>query len=231
MNSIFLSNSGDLLSFNNLSEFNEIIADLDTSVPARNKGRKSFHRERTSVILYLKALVHFSQIEFPFTITKTESPDFVICIVNKYKIGIEHRDIASEKWQQYLGESAKNPNDKPVYLDQFKLSGPPTNEINQGWVEREIIDEWNTLALEAIVNKVELLNKGHYQELDSYELLLYSNTHLPISSTDLDKAIPELSNTYNKKYESIKYPKVFDSVSIIMGDEIKLKVLKFSNAA
>jgi hypothetical protein len=92
MISDYLSKEGDLLSFGSAEEFKTIIGSLDLQVPSRNKGRKSFHRERSSVVLYLKAMVHFSQVRFPFTIRKLESPDFVLEEDGGQTIGIEHRD-------------------------------------------------------------------------------------------------------------------------------------------
>jgi hypothetical protein len=116
-----------------------------------------------------------------------------------------------------------------VFLDQFKLSGPPTIEANQGWVSGEAVNEWATLALEALEDKLALLNKSHYGQLNEYELLLYSNTHLP--DIELDNGIAALSRLFSQKHGANKFPRLFGALSVIYGNEIRLRALRLRNAA
>ena len=221
MNHDYLIKTDDTLCFRTQSEFGSIIENLDISVPNRNEGRRSFHRERTSVVMFLKALVASSQIDFPFCVRKTESPDFALTIRETINIGIEHRDITSERYQKHLSQSANNPSSEPVWLDEFKSGGQPTSPLNIGWVGDEVEREWSQLALEAILDKLELLNKDHFQNLNSYELLLYSNTHLP--NVDRERAIPCLSLSLNKRLATETFVKNFRSISIIYGNEVWLR--------
>jgi len=221
--STYLEKTGDSLCFQSQREFESGVETLDTSVPSRTEGRKSFHRERACLVMFLKALVASSQIDFPFCVRKSESPDFVLTIRETREIGIEHRDITSQGYQKHLSESANKPADDPVWLDQFKSGGPPTSLVNAGWVGDEVEREWAQLALEAIRRKLELLNKTHFLDLDSYELLLYSNTYLP--NVDRQKAIAFLSALLNKELAAQTVSRHFDSISIIYGNEVWLRQL------
>jgi hypothetical protein len=102
MNNDYLSETDNSLSFKTLNEFESVIETLDPSVPNRSDGRKSFHRERSSLIMFLKALVAHSLLCFPFCVRKTESPDFILTIQGRTNIGIEHRDITSQGYQKIL---------------------------------------------------------------------------------------------------------------------------------
>lgn len=173
--------------------------------------------------MFLKALVEHSQIDFPFCVRKAESPDFVLTVRETTTIGIEHRDITSQDYQEHLSESANNPSSTSVRLDRFKFGGQPTSEINAGWVGNEVEREWSQLALQAIRDKIELLNKPHFQKLDSYELLLYSNTHLP--NIDLQIAIDLLRASLNNELVSQTHTRHFHSISIIYGNKVWLRQL------
>jgi hypothetical protein len=228
MNAKYLSRTGDSLCFQTESEFQSIIATLQLTVPARNEGRKSFHRERTCLVMYLKELVAHSRIDFPFCVRKTESPDFLLTVNDEIQIGIEHRDITSQRFQQHLSESANGPSGQIVWLDRFKATGEPTSELNTGWVGDEVEREWAQLALDAIRDKTHLLNKGHFQNLPSYELLLYSNTHLP--NIDRRSAIDYLRTSLNREFADHTLGKRFDSISIIYGDQVWLRELTVNAA-
>ncbi|MFI5252229.1 MAG: hypothetical protein ACHQQQ_07340 [Bacteroidota bacterium] len=169
----------------------------------------------------------FSQVNFPFSVCKSESPDFIIHIDAGKTIGIEHREITTEPYQQYLTESLRQPSIEPVFLDRFKLGGSPENENNSGWVGNGVEQEWVELALRAICDKQELLNKDHYKQLDSYDLLLYSNTYL--SNVKREIVMPILSDVYTAKCRGRFFKRLFNSVTIIYGDEVWFRALKFLN--
>ena len=67
------------------------------------------------------------------------------------------------------------------------------------------------------------MNK-HYQNYDKFELLLYSNTHLP--NVDKEIVIKFLTQNLNEWIENKIFTKVFESISIIYGQEVWLNILK-----
>jgi len=227
MDTKYLSKTGDSLCFHTKNEFESITANLDPSVPGRNEGRKAFHRERTSLLMFLKALVVHSKIDFPFCVRKAESPDFILTLKETTTIGIEHRDITTKDYQKYLSESAQKPSGELVWLDRFKDAGTPVSEINAGWAGNEVEREWVQLVLGAIREKTDILNKPHFQNLDTYELLLYSNTYL--LNVDRRKAIDFLSTSLNKECAAQTLARHFNSISIIYGDEVWLRQLTTVN--
>jgi len=220
MNSQYLSKDGDCLSFRSLDDFNTAVQNLDLSVPARDDARKSYHRERVCAVRYLKAAILYSQIDFPFSICKSESPDFILHLSNGKTIGLEHRDISTEEWQESLTCMAKKLREEPILFGNLPGSD---------WDQDQVNSEWARLALFAVSDKIEKLNGPHYKKLDSYELLLYSNTGLP--NITQDDAMSKLSHEFNNKYASTNFDRLFQSLTIIYGDEVWLRRLHFRNAS
>jgi hypothetical protein len=223
LNKDFLKQSGDWLSFTDANQFESVVSTLDRNVPARNKGRKSYHRERYCLIEYLIKAVRLSKISFPFSVRKSEGPDFIIQLNCGKTIGIEHREITTEKYQQYLTDSSKYISSKPIWLSQFSHGNQPADSMNSGWVGEEVEREWVALALRAISDKFDKLNKSHIQKLDSYELLLYSNTHLPDIS--IKEVVPLLTSRLNEMFQNSNFIRSFKFISIIYGNEVHFRAL------
>jgi hypothetical protein len=221
-----LKDEGDYLTFKNQNDFALKLSQIDTNVPADSKKRKSYHRERACIVPYLKALVKASRINFPFTICKSERPDFIISLNDLKKIGIEHRDITTKKYQQYLHSDQQS--DQDEFLDKFKIGGYQNDICNSGWVGDEVEQEWALITLKAIEDKLILHNKGHIQDLDTYELLLYSNTHLP--NIDKKKAISFLLNQVNERINEKHFARLYKYISFIYGSETWLHEIFIQNS-
>ena len=151
---------------------------------------------------------------------------FILSASSGLKIGIEHRDITSEKYQEHLSLSSKNQSQSVVFLSQFKIGRAPQDVFNAGWTDSEVQREWATLTLDAIVDKTNLLNKEHYQKLDMYELLLYSNTYLPnLDHVDKEKAIAYLLKFIEEKFSATTFKRFFRHISFIYGQDVWLHQL------
>ncbi|MCI0707167.1 MAG: hypothetical protein L0Y80_06775 [Ignavibacteriae bacterium] len=218
MNSDYLSEDGKSLTFESRSEFDSILGTLDLNVPSRISGRKSFHRERYCAIRYLKGAVYYNQINFPFSICKSERPDFIITFCNGETIGLEHSEITTKKWQQTLTQIARLLQQKQALFGNL-----PNDELKPD----EAASKWVELALKAIEKKTEDLNKRDFKKLDSYELLLYSNTDLP--NVEQNQIIPKLSEVFNKKFNSMNFSKFYSSISVVYGDELWLRTMQINN--
>ena len=215
----FLQNEGDCLSFRSRDDFTTILASLDLTVPPRDLGRKSFHRERYCAIHYLQSFVEHNPNEFPFSICKSECPDFQITLKGGTTIGLEHTDVSTEEWQKNL-----------TYLGKkIRESGGMLYDPGPGLPESEALEEWAKLALVAIADKIAKLNKSHYKEADTYELLLYSNTNLP--NVEEDKAIQRLSEAFNQKFQSQTFERLYESVSVMYGRDVWFRRLVLRNAS
>ncbi|MDO8571816.1 MAG: hypothetical protein Q7R79_04010 [bacterium] len=218
MNSKFLSKEGDCLTFVGLRDFESTLGTLNLTVPSRISRRKSYHRERFCAIRYLKAVVHHNQINFPFSICKSERPDFILALGDGKTIGLEHSDITTEKWQQDLTRIAKLLKRKHVLFGSLP---------NDNLTADEASSKWASLALIALEKKINDLNKADFKQLDSYELLLYSNTDLP--NVDQNEVIPKLSTAFNQKYKSTEFPRLYTSLSIAYGNDLWLRTMQIHN--
>jgi predicted nucleotidyltransferase len=154
----------------------------------------------------------------------------VLTLADHRTIGIEHRDIATERYQRFLSKTSKFRNteeclDDDNYLKALKEADLPS--VTYGDADDY---EWANLALSAISDKIDLLNRGHFESLDSFELILYSNTHLQ-NILNKYRAIASLANKLNKELIGRFHSRLYDSISIIYGDEVWLRDLKLLKQA
>jgi hypothetical protein len=88
----------------------------------------------------------------------------------------------------------------------------------QGWKNDEPKIEWAEIVIETIKKKTILLNKPHFNTNYKTELLIYDNTPIPIFGKSLDF----LQNTIKRKQSEINYPLQYESISIIINNNILL---------
>ncbi len=176
-----------------------------------------YETECACVTLYLNALIQTpnSMVFFPIRLKRSESPDFVLSFGDNMQIGIEHSTITSTKYQQLRAESMRNPKEQIVWLDAFKIGGPPDKEINQGWVGDEPEREWATLAFDRIKEKFSKLNRSHFKKCMRNELLLNTVSYLP--NLKIEVAIKMLRPQLTEEAADGKYESLFDSISFIYG--------------
>ncbi|MDP2883525.1 MAG: hypothetical protein Q8P51_00685 [Ignavibacteria bacterium] len=201
---------------------------LEFQTPAEFQGWRSSQKfrafsldkdeaERACIAMYVNALIQISHnlVAWPVIITKSESPDFKLRFGNNPEIGVEHSTITSTKYQQFRAESLRDPEDSVVFLDSFKLGGPPENNHNAGWVGKEAEREWSTLALLRTKAKLDKLNRSHFLKNARNELLLNTVSYLP--NLDIQTAIRMFADQLSQEIETRKRQHLFDAISIIYG--------------
>lgn len=157
---------------------------IDISVPGRAEGRRKEHRERWSICRLLSTFCHYSKINFPMTLVKCESPDFMLRLQDAC-IGIEHTDATLPDYEEVLSRWEKNYQSNVLDLGLFKIETPLSKQEKSeaakgslsgpGWEGDE--PERNTARIIAVTvaNKIEKL-KTYSIDFDKYFLLIYNNS-------------------------------------------------------
>jgi hypothetical protein len=215
MNSEYEHTCDDLL-FPSAEEFQKWRA----SQKFRAFSLDKYEAECACITLYANALIQISHamVHWPIRIRRSisPSPDFNVDFGGIVHVGVEHSTITSTKYQQFRADSLKHPKEQVVWLDSFKIGGPPRGEINQGWVGDEPEREWVTLAFQKAQEKLTKLNQPHFLKHARNELLLNTVSHLP--NLNIEVAIRMLGEQLTKELVDGKYQNCFDAISFIYGD-------------
>jgi len=148
-------------------------------VPRRSEGRRHYHQEQYCLGLYLLALGRHGLLDYPVTVRKGESPDFVLIDRSGETSGLEVTR-ATEPWiqlkmtradreSQRRGLAAKNSarDAESVIIGLSEL----------GWVGDEPEDQWCFLMRRAIERKITKLHT--FAPASRNDLLVYDDTPLP----------------------------------------------------
>ena len=169
----FFGARGDSFAAKDPAELRARLDQLETTVPRRTEGRTSEHRERYCIVHYLRTLERNGLVEFPFKITKGESPDFRV-ETGCQLFGLEHADAGNEEFQAAVTHWEKAPEGSELEDHRIRKPGEPSQD--PGYIGDEPERLWTAEVLTAIQKKAELLPK--YEALPDYQLLLYDNTEV-----------------------------------------------------
>lgn len=213
MKTQFFGQYGNEIEFQNNSEVIGKLANIDCSVPARTRGRKSSHRERYCLRIYLMQFSQNGLLKFPLKIRKEEAPDFLI-LCRDETIALEVTDASTKDYQQAVTELTKSPVGTLLESGTNKLVKHGERLIGEGWKGNSVEVEWVDIILNSIQNKTEALNQTHFKIANRYELLIYDNSHLSVMLHVKD-ALPLLKKAINEKLTGNCFKKNFNSISII----------------
>lgn len=218
MKTPFFGQYGDEIEFQNNSELPTKLSNIDCSVSARTQGRKSSHRERYCLKIYLIQLSQDKFLKFPLRIIKEEAPDFLILYCDE-TTALEVTDASTEDYQQAMTELANSPQGTVLEMGTNKLVKPGERLIGEGWEGDSVEIEWVDIILNSIKNKTETLNQPHFKTTDRYELLIYDNSHLSVMLHVKD-ALPLLKKAISKKLNVKHFGRNFHSISVIHKDKL-----------
>lgn len=214
-----------MLFFKSKDEINNIITFLHQFMIYKNESKGV--NEIFSILVYLYANYKLEKFNFPFILTKRESPDFsMLCFELNEAKGIEHTLSTLQNYKMAESELQKRPDGsklEPDYYSPFnKLS---KYEINKGL--RKPSDkltgepylgdrpeiEWAKTIKDTIHNKTGLLNKNHFEKFATNELIVQSHTPVEIL-IKLTKALKYLE-PHIRSYHSSTYKVKYDKIHII----------------
>lgn len=207
----FFGKYDDEITFTDKDDLIYKFSQIDCTVPPREDGRKTFHVERESLKIYMVKLADMDKLNYPFKITKYETPDFIITRVSKSTIGLEQTEATTESRQQTFAQIARSPQ-KPFILPDKE---PPV-------YGKELERKSALRIIDRITNKTIKLNKPNYKLFGRNELLIYTDM-CPKGNEDI--AIEFLVQQYNKLFFYEKYKTLFDSISIIFKDILRHNVI------
>lgn len=215
----FFEPYGNEIEFQNESELLSKLSNIDCSVPARTQGRKSGHRERYCLKIYLIQLSQGKFLKFPLRIIKEEAPDFFISGYDGTTTALEVTDASTEDYQQAMAELAKSPIGTLLESDTNKLVKPGEKLIGNGWKGNSVEIEWVDIILGAIREKTKSLNKPHFKTASRYELLIYDNSHVSIMLHVKD-ALPLLKKAIHEEPNLKHLKRNFNVISVIHSNQL-----------
>ncbi len=219
MKATFFNPYGNEIEFQNESELLSKLSNIDCSVPARTQGRKSSHRERYCLKIYLMQLSQDKFLRFPLKIRKEEAPDFIILGYDGTTTALEVTDASTEDYQQATTELEKSPIGTILESGTNKLVKPGENLVGNGWKGNSVEKEWVDIILSAVREKTKSLNKPHFKTTSKYELLIYDNSHLSVMLHVRD-ALPLLKKVIHEEFNLKYFERNFHAISVIHSDQL-----------
>ena len=237
-NTPFFDKFGNEIEATNKNELLEKLSKINIKVPFRTEGRKSDHREKYCICIYLEKLAQNNLLKYPISLKKIKKdpPDFILTQCESETIAIEHRDIGSKKYQAALTELEKAPKDSLLEASFF-------DEKNESFTKADIEgairqpneplrgcgvsgyaweNQWAMFLLEGIKEKIVILNRPRFKITTKNDLLLYDNTHVGL--LNLQKAIELAQNYLRNDSEILKYRKHFNRISIIHRNKLLFNI-------
>ena len=192
----FFGPHGKTLSVRDRADFEAKIRDVDHEVPGRTQGRTSVHRERYCILIWLRTIVRCSKIQFPFAISKCESPDFII-EHPAGSMGLEHTDAGSQEYQRWLTEIEKPPVPQLLPNEDGYVELLPNEDGYVGDQERAWADD----IKKAILNKQDKLKSEHFQKVNFYELMIYEVSGF-VEDGAVRRLLPKIGDWYRNSQGS-----------------------------
>jgi hypothetical protein len=148
-------------------------------VPRRTEGRSHRHEEEYCLGIYLSALGRHGLLDYPFTVRRSESPDFILTEKSSAVVGLEVTR-ATEQWLQREMTSA----DREFRRRELeaKTSGkdpePVIIVLSELGLGDEAEGQWCGLMRRAIEGKIAKLSK--FASATRHDLLIADDTPLPM---------------------------------------------------
>lgn len=160
--------NGQILTFKEIDALRTYFNENGIAVGPRNgpNKRTQDQKELYNLRQYLLTLTDHDFLEFPISIEKGESPDFIISYQDQ-TIGLEITEAPTQDWQKELTQMDK------------ELIGKDTSNLvsldQEGWHSNSAERETCAAILHAIRRKVRKIRDGKYRKASCYDLLIYTN--------------------------------------------------------
>jgi hypothetical protein len=211
--SILFKTPNDLIDFFGKKEFTKY--DRKTNGLSDDKG------ERYSLKIYLKVLAKYNLIRFPITVTKAESPDFIITEGDAI-FGVEiTQNIPTDLGRDH-SIMTKNPGD---FIIEMSPSGHRLISANSDYSAEiccgdQDLEKNANLVVLATRRKLDKLNKTHFANLPQIDLLIFDEYHHVIQKKNHNRFAEILNLSLKAKIETLHLPKEFNRISFIMAGKL-----------
>jgi hypothetical protein len=179
---------------------------LGVSVPLRTEKKDQFAEEVYCLRRYLFPLAHNGLLEFPITVSKQETPDFILAWGGK-KVGLEITKATRQEFEADLTRFDRRQKTKDYLSDV--TTGTMLLDV-LGWAGDSVETEWGTFVLDSILNKLPDLVSYPVVEC---KLLIYDNTPLP--APDLKKSAEAVRLRFAKEPLADEKGRSFRAISVI----------------
>jgi hypothetical protein len=171
----FFGSLGDGFAAASDHEIRSLLSQVDATVPPRTQGRTRDHRELYCIVHYLRTLEQSGLLRYPFKLTKSEGPDFIV-EMGSHQFGLEVTEAGSPEHQRATTKLEKSP--QGSLLEGNAVRAPREPLRGRGYIGDEPERLWTAQVLAAIRKKTEQLST--YRDLPDYQLLIYDNTEFVV---------------------------------------------------
>lgn len=180
---------------------------LGIRVPGRTEPKDQFAEEIYCLRRYLFPLADSGLLRFPFTATKSETPDFILKWPQGKTIGLEVTKATRQEFEADLTRFDRKQETKAYPSDP----AADTMELSfVGWAGNEVERQWVEYVLASIANKLENIDTYSVGECD---LLIYDNT--PTGAPDLKMVAEAVRLKLSVSFPRSKNGRVFGVISVI----------------
>ncbi len=167
--------------------------------------------------IFLVACCNRGLLNGHLKICKQESPDFVITSIDgTIEIGLEHTCATLEQYKIAKAQFSKLPVGSLLELSRYSPFKPLKNNNadigiikpgaklkDKGWKGNEPELEWSEIIFQAIVSKIETLNKSHFQQKLENHLIIEDDS--PVDFVKDDKTAFKI---LRDRYSSANYNEI-----------------------
>lgn len=171
-----------------MEELRRNMSGIDVTVPAWDRRNNPEGKKAKEIYcaLHLLASLPQSDMSFPLSLFKRESPDFLLKM-NGIATGIEVTDAISPDRASDMACRAREKTSPDVYhanipvpvnmqpSHEQRRKNIEENTAGRPWRGDEMEVHWATVMSRAIKSKVELCQKPHFQRFANNWLLIYDN--------------------------------------------------------
>jgi hypothetical protein len=208
----------DKISARSFDELLDKLRTVDIRVPPRAEARSTEQVERWSVCRFLSTYGDSELIDYPVSVQKRESPDFLLG-EGTGKIGIEITEAIPPDWAWADAKRQRLKYDTTVLLHRFRPGEPRRSkkEIeniargkNEGsvWAGYSAERDWADVMLHFALEKTDKAAKPGYAIFPRNWLLIYDNWPLP--------AVDEVraARYFSEHLEGLESPLPFDRIFV-----------------
>jgi len=159
----------ELITLTSADHLKRFFEDIGTWVgPRRGPNRRTQDQmEFFNLRQFLTTLAADGQFEFPLTIEKGQSPDFMLAHGGGERWGLEVTEATTKGWQRELTETERNEECSEATLVSLGRG--------DGWVGDSAERETCAAILRAMRRKAMKIRSGKYRPASRYDVLIYVN--------------------------------------------------------
>jgi hypothetical protein len=213
--------------FNNKSDVDAFLKDIDIDVPLRSKDRKTGYTENYSIADFILQAKNEIFTDFPVELFYSGKPDFRI-ISAKHSIGIEVTEAIPEQLARAIYLSELHFPQGIIEPEFFGWDAPERTEdeileilkksnemlIGNGFSGDSIEENWVNGIYDCVIKKTEKLNNKGFEKFTNNWLLIYDNqTGSFLKQVAISNKVPFVFENYFNEPEIL----IFDKIIIDSG--------------